>query len=395
MRYVWMSLLWLTGCTGGAVVFAPTPLPPDVSPVVYEHPSGSFSLLLPRNWAVHAQSVSTLATTAFSPPDSPYPLLHITVINLGDPILPDETGALVERYQAELRPDLARYTEQDRQPIRGDGSWRITGLRTTPAGDTEQLNTFIESNGALLSIMDVVLTADAAQNARIQTIMNTFSLADEADLPVGDLTALTSSAAQPVEIVNLTSWTSDNGVFFVTGEVANHTSQRISNLPVRATLLTDEGAMMTEAVDRVMGYAIESGGFAPFSLRFGQGQTPQTTRYSATLGSPDWQNDPSPEIVGAPTLVWEEATQYTADNDLFITGTLTNAGEAPVQQPRAVATIFDDGGRVIAAAFADVDAPVLEAGATVDFTILVSDLGGTAANYIVNVQALACEGATC
>lgn len=395
MRYLWMSLLLLAGCTGGAVVFAPTPLPPDVSPVVYEHPSGGFSLLLPRNWAVYAQSVSALASASFSPPDSPDPLLQVTVMNLGDPIPPDETGSLVERYQAELRPDLESYTEQSRQPIRGDGSWRITGLRTTPTGNTEQINTFIESNGALLGIMDVIISADAAQNAQVQTIMNTFSLAAAADLPVSDLTALTSSATQPIEIVNLTSWTSDNGVFFITGEVANHTPDVVTEVPIRAALLNDEGATITEAIDRVMGYAIESGGFAPFSLRFGQGQTSETTRYTTVLGSPDWQNNPTLEIISAPTLTWEDATQYTADNDLFIIGTLTNTGEVAVRQPRAVATIFDEEGRVIAAAFADLDVQTLDAGATTDFTILVSDLGGTAANYLVNVQALPCEGATC
>jgi hypothetical protein len=56
-----------------------------------------------------------------------------------------------------------------------------------------------------------------------------------------------------------------------------------------------------------------------------------------------------------------------------------------------MATIFDAGGRVIGAGFAEADATVLASGETTSFTILIGDLGGEAANYVVSVQALPCD----
>ncbi len=60
------------------------------------------------------------------------------------------------------------------------------------------------------------------------------------------------------------------GVFFITGEVANYGGAPVANVPVQAVLSTDEQMGASEALDVVMGYAIPPGGFAPFSLRFGE-----------------------------------------------------------------------------------------------------------------------------
>jgi len=66
-------LLFLSACSGGAVVFAPTPLPPESVPVTYEHPSGAFSLLLPRTWALHEQATAAIASASFTAPNSDVP----------------------------------------------------------------------------------------------------------------------------------------------------------------------------------------------------------------------------------------------------------------------------------------------------------------------------------
>ena len=75
-RLLILLTLFLTGCGSGAVVFAPTPPPPDLSPLRYEHPSGAFSVVVPRNWPVFTQHATTLAAASFSPPDSGDPLLR-------------------------------------------------------------------------------------------------------------------------------------------------------------------------------------------------------------------------------------------------------------------------------------------------------------------------------
>lgn len=387
---VLILLITLSACSGGgAVVFAPTPLPPEAVPNQFTHPSGAFTVLLPRTWTLYQQSTSLFASASFSAPDYELPLVQISAVNLGEGIASTQLGDIMQEYQNQVRPDVNRYTEQDRQAM-GDGSWRITGLRRTTAGETLQINTFIQANGSVLAVIEVTVPHEAALRTQTQTIINTFSLADTADLPVSDLSILSGAAQSQIQIVNLNTWTTANGVFYVTGEVTNSGEVAIAELPVRTVLMTESGQTLADGVDTVMGHAIESGGFAPFSIRFGQGQPVNATRYSITLGSESF--DPEPiTVVGFPVLQWEDATETNAEGAIFITGSVTNTGEDDLLTPRAIATLFDDAGRVIAAAFANAETTILPAGETTNFTILISELGGVASNYVVNVQALPCD----
>ena len=388
--FVIMSLLILSACSGGgAVVFAPTALPPEVAPNEYSHPSGAFSLLLPRTWSLFEQTTSLFASSTFAPPNSDLPLVQIATINLGREIAGDELGDVMNQYQSQIRADITRYTEQSRQAM-GDGSWRITGLRQSPAGETQQINTFIQANGSLLSVLEITLPLDATLQSQIQTIINTFSLADTADLPVSELTVLANVSQSQIQIVNLSTWTTANGIFYVTGEVSNSGDLAIADLPVRAQLQTQGGESVADAVDVVMGYAIESGGFAPFSIRFGQGQPSNATRYTVSLGSEDYTQQTA-TVVGFPILQWTDETQTTQEGAIFVTGTVTNTGEDGVLSPRAIVTLFDEGGRVIGAAFADADMTSIAEGETANFNVLISELGDVPANYVVNVQALPCD----
>jgi hypothetical protein len=384
-----LLILSLSACSGGAVVFAPTPLPADAVPTAYQHPSAAFSLLLPGTWSLYQQELSLIASASFAPPDSQTPLVQIAVVNLGREITAGEFGDLVLQYQSQIRPDLTRYTEQDRQAM-GDGSWRISGIRQTPVGETQAINTFLDRNGSLMAVIEAVLPIDAALRSQIQTIINTFSMPATADLPVSELAVLSGAARAQVEIINIATWATLDGIFFVTGEVANHSTQAIADVPVRASLLTEEGATLADGLDTVMGYAIPPGGFAPFSIRFGQGQPLNAARYTLALGSATYVPE-NRQIIGFPILQWTDSTQTSQDNRLFIVGTVSNIGTKAVLSPRAIATVFDDRGRVIAAAFADVDTSILMAGESASFTVLVSDTGGIPANYVVNVQAYPCD----
>ncbi|MEL6310617.1 MAG: FxLYD domain-containing protein, partial [Chloroflexota bacterium] len=140
----------------------------------------------------------------------------------------------------------------------------------------------------------------------------------------------------------------------------------------------------------VMGHAIESGGFAPFSVRFGQGQPSNASQYQISLGADNYTPQEQ-AVIGFPTLSWTDETQSNADGALFITGSVTNTGTDDLLSPRAIVTLFDESGRVIAAGFADANTTILPAGESADFTVLISELGGAPANYVVNVQALPCD----
>jgi hypothetical protein len=384
-----LVVIVMAGCTEGAVVFAPTPLPPEIAPSSYEHPSGAFRILLPRTWSLYEQATPSFAAASFAPPNSTAPAVQVYVVNFGRAIATEELGTLMDLYQRQFRPDVARYTEQDRQAM-GDGSWRLAGVRQTPSGATQEVNTFIQRNGTLLAIIETVLPADAALRSQVQTFINTFELRTEADLPAADLSVFSTASAIEVEVVNVSTWTTLDGVFFITGEVANHSESHIAGLPVRAILKTADGSPVADAIDTVMGHAIEPGGFAPFGIRFGQGQPVNALIYTVILGSENYQ-PVDMGVISAPVLTWTDEIQYTPDNDLFITGIIANRGAVDVKTPRAVATVFDEQGRVIGAGFADADMAVLPANSESPYTILISDLGGTAANYIVHVQALPCD----
>lgn len=389
--HIWIIvlLLMLAACGQGAVQFAPTPLPPNLSPVRYEHPSGAFSLILPQDWSVYSQNLTTLATTAFSPPNSDEPLVLVAVVNLGRTIEAQDLGGLMFDYQTKYRPDLEYYKEQDRQPL-SDGSWRLTGLRTAAGGQTQQINTFVQRAGSFLVVIEVIVPTDANRLAEVQSIINTFEANPDADLPVSDLSALSSASASSLAIANVKAWSTSEGAFFITGEVVNHGLEPLSEVPVRAVLWSEEDVGLVEAVDMVMGYTLVPGGFAPFGLRFGQ-RPPDSGYYTVEVGGENWVPVEPYSVLTTETLTWTHDTQFNDAGDLLVTGTVTNTSSQTVRDALAVATILDETGLVIGAGFAPVQDDLLAPDESSDYTILLQDVGGTPTNYLVQIQGLPAE----
>jgi hypothetical protein len=386
LRWLFPALLaLLTGCGGGAVIFAPTPLPPDISPMRYQHPGGAFGLVVPRTWAVYEQNTTTLATAAFSPPGSDHPALTVAVINLGRSLDTAEFGDLLNRYQTHIRPDLARYSEQSRQAM-GDGSWRMAGLRALAGGDWQQVNTFIEQTGGFIGVIEAVIPADADLLAELQGVINTFEINTEAELQSAELPVLVAASSVPLDVVRVATWTTPAGVFYITGEIVNYGGAPVVGLPVRAVLYSEEGLPVADAQDVPMGYGILPGEFAPFSLRFGQGQPAIARTYTLTLGDGDWQPPPAGVIHGGDVLRWEDESAFNEQGELVISGTVTNTGGQTVRSPRAVVTVFGPDQTVIAARFADLTVTALQPGTAAPFEIIVPELGDQPEEYIVTIQ---------
>jgi hypothetical protein len=384
----WLILLLaLTGCGSGAVVFAPTPLPPDRSPLRYEHPSGAFSIEVPRDWPVFTQYATTLAAASFAPPDQPTPLLTLAVIRLSQPLDSSGLSSFINRYQTAIRADAAQYKEENRQAM-GDGSWRLAGLRTDAGGATRQINTFIERSAAYIGIVEVQLSDDPALNAALQTAVNTFRIQPDASLEPTDPAVLVSQGTGGLDIRHVSAWTTPAGVFYITGEIANYGTEPVVDLPLRAVLRTADGLPVAEAVDVPMAYAVLPGGLAPFSLRFGQGQPALAAYYELLAGSPDWQNQPDTVVYGPGDLSWIDQSTYDENEQLVVSGTVTNIGERLLRRPRATVTVFDAAGNVIAARFAELDAELLRPNESASFRAAIPEIGGEPAQYVVSVQAL-------
>ncbi|MBL8119141.1 MAG: hypothetical protein J0L63_00710 [Anaerolineae bacterium] len=376
----------MTGCSSGAVVFAPTPLPPDLSPLVYTHPSGVFSVAVPRNWSVYEQNTTIVASAAFSAPAENEPAVRFAVLNTGDSVDSSELATIMDQYQKQLRPDAVSYTEVNRQAM-GDGSWRLTGLRTTVGGLTQQLNTFVQQLDGYLGIAEVIVDSDSARTAQLQQIVNTFTLNTQALLEPAEPAALAYATTSDLDFLHVATWSTPNGVFFITGEVSNRGAILLTDIPVRAVLQTADGVPVAEAVDVVMGYGLPPGGFAPFSLRFGQGQSALTTQYELSIGGDDWLPETDRLIYGQDELMWDDESNFLPEGSMVIEGSVTNIGTKPVTAPRAVVTVFDSGGSVIAAGFTDLSV-ALNPGDSADYRLVIPDLGGQPVNYITMLQGL-------
>lgn len=380
-----LMVILLAACSGGAVIFAPTPAPADASPTAYTHPSGVFSINMPRQWPVYEQYTTNLVSASFAPPNSSETAITVSVIDLGQEIDSQTFGQLIEQYQAQVRPDIETYSEQNREAL-GDGSWRMTGLRLAPAGGTEQVNTFLQRDGSQFAVLEVVVPEDPVLAGQLELAANTLSLSSISTLSPADFSTLAFVKPASLGFLHVATWTTPEGVFFITGEVANYGASLVSNLPVEAAFLTADGLSAGGAIDTIIGYGIEPGGFAPFSLRFGGGQPSIAQDFTLRLGGETWQNDPDAVIYGANALEWTDVSGFNADGNLTISGEITSVKDSSVYNLRVFVTVFDGQQRVIGAAWADVT-PQLLAGESVNYSLILPDLGGDPVNYIIGAQA--------
>jgi hypothetical protein len=385
-----LMLLTLSACQGGgAVVFAPTAPPPDTSPLRYDHPSGAFALQVPRQWSLTERNVLTLATATFSAPNRHDPVLHIAAVTLppDTPLDAAAVNTLLDMYQTQVRPDAARYHEQQRE-VMGDGSWRMTGIVQTAGGRPQPTNTFIQLNTHLLAVVEVWLTGDAALDTTLQAVINSLALGAPETIAVSDLNTLQFAAPVQLAPLNLLTWTTDENVFFVTGELANTGDMLWPPVPVRVVLRTLDGRIVAEGTDVTMGHGLYPGEFAPFSLRFGGGQPALTTDYILTFGAADWPPAEPLTVYGRDVLTWTDQALYSDDGRLTVSGEVTNvSADTYVYRPRAVVTVFNDAQKVIAAGFSDLADVEIAPNETTPFEVIIPEMGGVPARTIVNIQA--------
>lgn len=372
-------MLLLTACQEGAVIFEPTPLPPDLSPLQYQHPSGAFSVRIPRDWALYEQNVPGLVGVSFTPPGASAPAITIGVIKLNTPI---EILSLINQYQTTIRPDAGNYDEQDRQAM-GDGSWRLVGVRRPPGGGVQDVNTFFQRDEDTVAVMEIRLSGDATRLNQLEVAANTLIVNNQNTLTPTGINDLAFISPADVRVMNINAWSTLQNVYYVTGEIANFSPQALTNILVNVSLLDDEGAEMVGAADRTMGYVLQPGGYMPFSLRFGAGKPPEANRFSVNIGTGEALNRP----VDDTSITWFDNSTITAEGHLLITGTATNNGTQTLYDPLAVVTVFDNAGRVVAAGFTPIVEGAFPAGDNADFSLRIQELGGSPTNYIVSLQA--------
>ena len=377
--------LILAGCgSQGAVVFEPTPEPSDTSALPYTHPGGAFTVTIPRQWTAYIQSTPILAATHFTPPGNNEPMAGFAVINLQDAPSLSEFVTIINSYQTEIRPDASQYSEQDRQAM-GDNIWRLTGFRITTGGSSQQVNTFIELSGTFVSVIEVTMPDDPALFAELETAINTFKVNNEAALEPTTLNSLSFVRREELDIIHVSTWTTAQGVYFITGEIANYGNQTIGSIPIYAELQNTDGTAIKTDTSTIMGYGIPPGGFAPFSLRFEE-QLEEATNYELILGDQNLDNNSI--IYGSQNMTWTDEIEFSEEEHLLINGTLVNTGTQIIRAPLVTVTIFDSTQTVIAAGYTLITDETLIPGRSIDFHLRIPEMGGEAANYIIDIQAL-------
>lgn len=376
---------WLLGaCSGGAVIFAPTPPPPDTSPLRYTHPAGAFAVDVPRQWALHVQDTTTLASASFSPPGADAPLLTLAAVRLSDEANALDLAALLTLYQTQIRPDAALYKEVARAPM-PDGGWRLDGLRARTGLPEEAVNTFIVRQGDRVGVIEVsgIERLSASALAILEGMVDSVTFSPDAPLDPAPLSTLTFVKTSDLALLHVLGWRTPDGVFYITGEVANYSPRTVRVPQIEAGLFAADGSGTAGAGDSAFGFALLPGGFAPFSLRFGEGLADRASEYLLRLIAAEPLEERA--LIGAETLTWTDSADYDALNRLVISAQVTNQGGRAVFSPRATVTVFDEAGRVIGAAWTDVAERIVP-GASVDFSFTLAELGGEARHYLVAVQ---------
>lgn len=381
------AIILVTGCAQGAVVFEPTPLPPDRSPVTYQHPSGVFQIDVPREWAVFTETREDLVAAFFTPPDAARAVLQVAVIK------PDATGTtslldMVNNYQSQVRLDASRYVELERQAI-GDGSWRLIGLRRPPEGREEPVNTFIAQGDNYLSVVEIMVDGSETRIQELERAANTVQVIAPNILEPAPVARLGDVTAGSLRVASINAWTTAQGVLFVTGEIANLADRTMGGIPIRVALQRADGSIVTDALDRVMGYGVAPGDFAPFSLRYGEGRSPDVQGFTINLGNAGWNpEETTPEIIiGGESLTWQDSSSISVEGHLLIEGEVTNTGSAAVRDPMIIITVFDSQRRVIAAAFTQIDG-ALQPEETASYFLRIQEMGGIPEDTITAIQAL-------
>ncbi|MEQ9028672.1 MAG: FxLYD domain-containing protein, partial [Aggregatilineales bacterium] len=235
----------------------------------------------------------------------------------------------------------------------------------------------------MIGVLDVVLPSGTeAQSTELEQIVNTFSLNPDAELAPTETTVLIAAAQADLEVRDVSAWWTSNGVFFITGEVLNHSGTALTDITLVTNLYDTAGNTIAQANDHVMGYAILPGEFAPFSLRFDQ--PTDAVRYTLTLDGGVPLEDP---IITEDALTWTFESTRTDEGHLLVNGEVTNTGNRTARNALLTITVFDENGDVIAAGFILLDDTRIDPDQTVPYSIRVPEIGGEPANFFINVQA--------
>ncbi len=387
--------LVVAGCGGTVnnndpVFVVATPVPPDAGFVTFRHSSGVFSLRVPPTWIAGELPDPNGARVQFTDleGDQAVTRLSIYVVNTGQPMTPEHFAEAANAYQPPA--DVAGYGWQELSRIdQRDGSRRLTGVRTYPMLGPRSLNIFLQGDGSLFSALEVDVTgADEALVQKLMVVVNTYRVNRDADLNVGKIAqaaAGVTSFSGVIGFQGYLTWTDSSGVFHITGEAVNTTSNPLEAVRLSGVLYDMQDRRLAEQDDILSMDVLGPGQGAPFDLRFEGGKPPAAVRYELNVAGR--AADYALKTFYGPEnfTVANDRADYNAQGYLVVHGDLANTGSQIAEQVKVVVAIWDSAGHVVAAETVFISKPQLVPQEAVSFEVPFYASGGSAVTYTLTV----------
>jgi hypothetical protein len=382
-RLVWLVIvIVLAACTPENA-----PAPTESATHLYTYASGEFALNLPPSWAVGDLSAGPNLLVTFAPPGAERPLLTIYAVRAAAPL---DDAAFRDAMEIYLAADYNARLEVRERGAMGDGSWRVTAIRTAQ-GAAVPVNVFMQRDGAVFSALEVAVPAnDALTTAILTQIVNSYTVDVNADWQTGEVAGV---PAVPPEVIlaagnlsfsGILVWTAPDGTLTITGRVANRAPYPLEAVTVQAALLNPAGLTLAEAGTTVPLPVVLNGEYAPFAVHFDGPRPAQAARISLQSGGRQAVAALA-GYAGPENFEWEDRAEYDSGGQLHVLGTIWNAGQTSMTNVEALITLLDSADRVAGYVTIPV-ADRLEPGASIRFDAPVPPLGGDPASYLVAVQ---------
>ncbi len=380
----------LSGCETSPVVVVATPVPPDVRFHTYRHPSGVFSLRLPPDWSVRDLSHENTVRVEFSPPGNTGLPMTVYVVNTGAALDAARFLDAINRYQSIVNGDSSVYTELSRN-AQGDGSWRLAGVRQTPIGP-RQLNTFLQANKTFLSAVEVDLTdASDASLQTLRAIINTYRVDQTAVIGASSIQADEDAGADTssgiLAFSGLYTWTDTQGAFIINGQVTNQSGRALEGIRVTAILYDAQNNALAEQANVIPVEVLADKAKAAFSIHFRNGKPSQGVRYELQAAARNAEYALKTHLGDDSFLRGNEKAVYNTGGFLTIVGDVVNKTQGIAYFVKVTAIVYDEQQRVVATDSAFLSKPDLQPGDTGHFEITLYEMGGSAARYVVSVEA--------
>lgn len=356
----------------------PQPTPPNFDYTSFQHRTGVFTLLVPRDWQVIDQSTARLIDVEFVPPPGFGSRIYINVTNQAD-ASEDDLLALVERTLQAGYTNDDTYEQVSRSEF-VEGKLEVDYIYQDQFGARGRETVLFEQRGDYFIVLRTFLAERDA--FALVTALETVRTTLEVDTAVVWGNPIAATNPDELFLVNTLAWQSD-GLTYYTGEVYNTSPSDIDDVMLRVAFCNASNAVLVEVEQPLEYGVVPQGGSVPFSIvTDGIGRTAGLNVCVEQISSKPAQ-PPDNYITGLAL----ETTASASFDRLIVRGDLSNQTLSPVTEIDVLLAAYNAEDQIIGQEIISLDGLTLQPGETVPFTHTLQELGGTPNRYTQLTQA--------